>query len=117
MPKIIKTPRIKRDPEEVLREAQVIYRTLLRWLHRHVVHDHRGCVAAAQKHLWWDTEGETTQAFCPVAMAFLRWRMQWEGCRIPSSLDPRNSERVPLGFIASYLGISQETLSRIRSKL
>jgi len=30
---------------------------------------------------------------------------------------PHIIERVPLGFIASYLGISQETLSRIRAKL
>ena len=29
---------------------------------------------------------------------------------------PHMIERVPLGFIASYLGISQETLSRIRSR-
>jgi CRP-like cAMP-binding protein len=29
---------------------------------------------------------------------------------------PHIVERVPLGFIASYLGISQETLSRVRSK-
>jgi CRP-like cAMP-binding protein len=29
---------------------------------------------------------------------------------------PHIIERVPLGYIASYLGISQETLSRIRSK-
>ena len=30
---------------------------------------------------------------------------------------PHIIERVPLGYIAAYLGISQETLSRIRSRL
>lgn len=30
---------------------------------------------------------------------------------------PHIPERVPLGYIASYLGISQETLSRIRSRI
>lgn len=33
------------------------------------------------------------------------------------SQTPHILERVPLGFVASYLGISQETLSRIRSRL
>jgi CRP-like cAMP-binding protein len=30
---------------------------------------------------------------------------------------PHIIERVPLGYIASYLGISQETLSRIRNRI
>jgi hypothetical protein len=30
---------------------------------------------------------------------------------------PHIIERVPLGHIASYLGISQETLSRVRSRI
>lgn len=33
------------------------------------------------------------------------------------TLTPHILERVPLGCVASYLGISQETLSRIRSRL
>jgi CRP-like cAMP-binding protein len=31
--------------------------------------------------------------------------------------EPRIIQRVPLGYISSYLGISQETLSRVRSKV
>lgn len=31
--------------------------------------------------------------------------------------DPRIIQRIPLGYISSYLGISQETLSRIRSQI
>jgi CRP-like cAMP-binding protein len=30
---------------------------------------------------------------------------------------PHILDRMPLGYIASYLGISQETLSRIRSRI
>lgn len=38
---------------------------------------------------------------------------RYEGLQTQS---PHIIERVPLGYIASYLGISQETLSRIRSR-
>lgn len=98
--KIVKSSRIKHDPDEVLRDAQIVYRTTRRWLYRQVLRGHSGCLAAAQKYLWWDVEGETTAAFCPVAMAVLRWRMQWEGCRIPNSLDNRKVARIPLGLLA-----------------
>jgi hypothetical protein len=31
-------------------------------------------------------DGERTNAFCPYAMAFIRWRMLWEGCGTPRYL-------------------------------
>lgn len=99
LPEILKHSRIKRDTDERLKQAQLVYRTTRRWLRRRVVRDHRGCLAAAQSHLWWDMDGESTDAFCPVALAFLRWRMQWEGCRIPRSLSRQKGDRVPLGLL------------------
>lgn len=99
LPEIMKNSRIKRNPDEALKSAELVYRTVRRWLRRRVVREHRGCLAAAQKHLWWDLDGERTAAFCPVAMAFLRWRMQWEGCRIPRSLDRGRGGRIPLGLL------------------
>lgn len=43
-------------------------------------------------------EGEKTVNFCPVAEAFLRWRMYWEGCGAPSHLFSKLSKN-PLGLM------------------
>ena len=39
-----------------------------------------------QSPLWWNMHGKSTVDFCPYAMAFLRWRMFWEGCCAPRYL-------------------------------
>jgi hypothetical protein len=70
-----------------LEDAWAIYRAVRRHLLHHHVCNHRKCIHHAMKTLWWNLEGESTQAFCPVALAYLRWRMQWEGKRVPSQLD------------------------------
>jgi hypothetical protein len=99
LPEITKNSRIKRDPDEALQGGALIYRTMRRWLRRRVVRQHRACLAAAQNHLWWDLDGESTAALCPVAMAYVRWRMQWEGCRIPRGLGQQKIARIPLGLL------------------
>lgn len=99
MEKILMTSRVKSNSEEIQADALVVYRSLRRWIGRRVLCGHRHCVAEAQRHLWWNTEGETTTAFCPVAIAFLRWRMQWEGCRIPAALDQQRRLRTLYGLI------------------
>jgi hypothetical protein len=78
--------------------AAGIYRCVRRHLWHTVVHDHQACFVAAAKHLWWPLLGSTTTAFCPVALAFLRWRMWWEGVSVASALlaAPRSA---PLGVV------------------
>ena len=49
-------------------------------------------------------------------VAALQFRTAKERYRFISESNPEVLQRAPLGHIASYLGITPETLSRIRSK-
>jgi hypothetical protein len=89
-----------------LEDAWTIYRCVRRHLWRHHVCQHRSCARLAMKTLWWDLEGERTATFCPAAIGFLRWRMQWEGCRIPSQLDNPQRPRTPWGLVGWISGES-----------
>jgi hypothetical protein len=86
--------------DRALAEATAVYRCLKRKIYRHFCRGHGECIRAAMKTFWWDPEGERTGAFCPTAVAFLRWRMAWEGRRIPNSLDAPGPARTPLGLVA-----------------
>lgn len=77
---------LKRGWDSRLRASYLVYSSVRRHLWRHVVHEHQNCIAAAGRHLWWHMEGERTPSFCPVAEAFLRWRMYWEACGTPCYL-------------------------------
>ncbi len=97
------------ESDHQLQEAWNIFRCVRRHLWRHHVCRHRRCAQLAMKALWWDLEGETIQSFCGVALAFIRWRMQWEGRRIPSTLLAPDRGGTPyglLGWISSDLPIS-----------
>lgn len=63
-----------------------IYRSIRRHLWRRELRKHRSCIVSACRHLWWNVAGEVTSSFCPVADAFIRWRMMWEGCGTPRYL-------------------------------
>ncbi len=96
-------PRAKRGAavgDQTLDEATSLYRCLRRSVYRHHCRGHAQCIRAAMKTMWWDPEGERVPVFCPTAQAFLRWRMHWEGCRIPSELDRPSGARTPYGLIA-----------------
>lgn len=76
----------KQSWDERLRSLYVVYNSIRRRLWRHVVCDHQVCILAAARHLWWHMEGESTPPICPIAEAFLRWRIFWEGCGVPQLL-------------------------------
>ena len=50
------------------------------------VHDNQVCIATTAAHFWWNTDAESTAAFCPVSEAFSSWRMHWESRGIPNYL-------------------------------
>lgn len=62
------------------------YMTIRRYLWRHVIKPHQLCCRSASKKMWWRVNGSDIPQFCPLAEAFLRWRMYWEGCSSPGDL-------------------------------
>lgn len=76
----------KQSWDDALWSLYGVYSAVRRHLWRHVVHKHQACITSAAKHLWWHMEGEVTSTMCPVAEAFLRWRIFWEGNGVPQWL-------------------------------
>ncbi len=72
--------------EAGLQSMHEVYKAIRRHLWRHVVKEHRHCIESLARHLWWHMEGEVTPLVCPVAEAFVRWRMFWEGTGVPNAL-------------------------------
>lgn len=77
---------VAEDSDSKLLDATEIYKAIRRHLWKHHVCQHRACAKYAMKSFWWDLEGEKMPVFCPVALAFIRWRTQWEARRIPARM-------------------------------
>jgi hypothetical protein len=75
-----------------------LYRAVRRHVWRAAVGVHRPCARLAASQLDYDTEGQHIPTFCPVASAYLRWRMYWEGMRVPADLF-RPPRHIPFGVL------------------
>ena len=62
------------------------YKAVRRRLWSNCLYQHQHCIHTAARHLRWDLRDKRTGGFCPTALAFLQWRMLWEGCGSPASL-------------------------------
>ncbi|SOF01888.1 hypothetical protein SAMN05446635_10009 [Burkholderia sp. OK233] len=87
-----------RASDDVLPDAIACYKSIRRYLMRHVVQRHRRCVYTAGRYFTWRLDARTTTPFCPVAQAVLRWRTKWEGVGVPAHLFGR-SEHGLLGVL------------------
>lgn len=89
---------VKRAWDGKMRASYDVYNGVRRFLWRHVVRGHQACIASAAAHFWWNMDGDSTAAFCPVAEAFIRWRMHWESCGTPRYLfSPMRKDPMGLG--------------------
>lgn len=82
----------------------LIYKSIRRHIFRRLIKSHKSCFRLAQRALWWDIDGERIKSFCPSATAFIRWRMHWEGCRIPSNLDSSGRPQTHYGIVGWLAG-------------
>ena len=80
-------------------QAACVYRSVRRHVWRRVLRRHHRCVTSACRHLWWSLRDTETLTICPVATAFLRWRMQWESVPIATMLRGRPTVS-PLGLVS-----------------
>lgn len=62
------------------------YKAIRRRLWQRVLKKHQCCIRYAAARMSWRMDGKRTGGFCPHALAFIRWRMLWEGCGTPRYL-------------------------------
>jgi hypothetical protein len=106
------------ESDRQLIEAAAIYRRVARHLRRGVVREHRSCVQCACRRLWWPVLGSRTAALCPTAVAFIRWRMHWEGTGVPSLLlgEPRSPPLGLVTWLAALAPVGSASWSRAMSE-
>jgi len=78
------------------------YKALRRRPWRRVLQRHQRCIASAATQLGRHMRGAHTVGFCPHALAFIQWRMLWEGSGTPLYLLRRQHKEL-FGILGWHL--------------
>jgi hypothetical protein len=92
----------EKTDDAIFAQAVACYKAIKRHFMHRIGGGHRTCVNTAARYLAWRLEGHTTEPFCPVAQAVLRWRSKWEGTAVPSHLLVRGEH----GFLGILIWLS-----------